>query len=160
MLKNNLKAFFFHIALSLIGFVSYIMLIKQTGIVDWATNKAYEIHMLKMMVLSIMILLGVSFLYYAFASRFLEPQGSVFKNLLSVSCVSIIGVLFWLTIYPLSQLDPWQHSNIWSLHSIYIGFTTMLISEVDWMESVVPTVLLIGSFLPSLIMGLAIKKKT
>ncbi len=159
MVKNNLKALFFHIALSLVSIIGYIMVIKQTGIVDWATNKAYEEHMMKMLFLSIMMIMVVAFLYYAFASRFLEPQGNVFKNLISVGSVSILGVILWFLIYPLSQLEPWQQSNIWTLHSIYLGFTTILVNEVDWLEGEIPTILMIGSFIPSLIMGLAIKKK-
>lgn len=155
MLKNNLKSLCFHIALCFTYFLGYVIQMSYFGVTEWVDVKAYESHMIKLVILAIVLTILASFLYYFFARKFLEDQGSLLKNLVSVSSVSIFCILLWLLVYPAAQLEVFSKLNLWSVYALFIGFATFIVESID---GDIPIILLISAFLPSLMMGVSIKK--
>jgi hypothetical protein len=155
MISNNLKAMLIHIIVSAISFYMYFAFNIKSGIADYATPEAYQNHVNFMMAISVAIIIIAIILYFVGARLFLKNQVKLTRNLLSVSCVAVIGVIWWLVIYPISNLEAFSNSNVWMTYSIYVSY---MLSLVDNVNNVMPLLLLVSTIVPSVVMTAGIKK--
>jgi heme/copper-type cytochrome/quinol oxidase subunit 2 len=155
MISNNFKALFIHIFVSAISFYMYFTFNIKTGIAEYATPEAYQNHVNFMMTISVAIIVMAIILYYIGGRLLLKNQGKITRNLLSVSSVAVIGVVWWIVIYPISNLDAFSHSNIWETFAIYVSY---MLSLVDNLNKDMPSLLLVSTIVPSIIMTAGIKK--
>jgi hypothetical protein len=79
MIKNNVKALLFHIAVVTI----YYILVRKNCLIDFPV------------VLSFLIILTIFCMYIGFGYLILSSPKSKWKSLLSVSGVIIIGIIIW-----------------------------------------------------------------
>lgn len=155
MISNNLKAVLIHIIVSAISFYMYFAFNIKVGIADYATPEAYQNHVNFMMAISVAIIIIAIILYFVGARLLLKNQGKLTRNLLSVSCVAVIGVIWWLVIYPISNLEAFSNSNVWMTYSIYVSYMLSLVVNVN---NDVPLLLLVSTIVPSVVMTAGIKK--
>lgn len=156
MRSNNLKAFLIHIFVNVISVFLYYMLAINVGVAEWVSEAAYNAHIEKMVMIGLVIVLMAFALYYIGGRVFLRDQGWLWKNILSVSSVFIIGFIWWLMILPLSNLEVFSKANVWQTFSIY---TSYMLTLIDYLEADIPILLLLCLMLSTLFMVLGIKKK-
>jgi len=155
MISNNFKALFIHILVSAISFYMYFTFNIKAGIAEYATPEAYQKHLDFMMGISIAIIVMAIILYYIGARVLLKNKGKLARNFLSVSSVAVIGVVWWLVIFPISELEAFSHSNVWETFSIYVSYMLSLVENVKKDR---PLLLLVSTLLPSIVMTVGIKK--
>jgi len=156
MRSNNLKAFLIHIFVNVISVFLYYMLAINVGVAEWVSEATYKAHVDKMVMIGLVIVLMAFALYYIGGRVFLRDQGWLWKNILSVSSVFIIGFIWWLMILPLSNLEVFSKANVWQTFSIY---TSYMLTLIDYLEVDIPILLLLCLMLSTLFMVLGIKKK-
>jgi len=156
MLKNNVKALIIHIFVNVISVFLYYMLAINVGVAEWVSEAAYNVHIDKMVMIGLVIVLMAFALYYIGGRVFLRDQGWLWKNILSVSSVFIIGFIWWLMILPLSNLEVFSKANVWQTFSMY---TSYMLTLIDYLEVDIPILLLLSLMLSTLLMVLGIKKK-
>ncbi len=155
MISNNLKALLIHIIVNAISFFLYFTFNIKAGIAEYATPEAYQNHVNFMMAISVAIIVMAIILYYIGSRLLLKNQGKLIRNLLSVCCVSVIGVVWWLVIYPISNLEAFSNSNIWVTYSIYVSY---MLSLVDNVTNDMPLMLLVSALVPSIVMSTGVRK--
>ncbi len=156
MISNNFKAILIHIIVSAISFFLYFTFNIKAGIADYATPEAYQNHMNFMMAISVAIIVIAIILYYVGARILLKNQGKLTRNFLSVISVAVIGIVWWLVIYPISKLDAFSNANVWETYSIYVLY---MLSLVDNVNRDMPLLLLVSTFVPSIVMTMGFRKK-
>ncbi|MFD0713080.1 hypothetical protein [Paenibacillus sp. GCM10027626] len=118
----------------LLSFVFHIFILVMTGILYLMGN-----HPLSLVLALLLALLG----YIAFGFVFLQPMGSVFSNLLSVSLVSSIGLLIGLycLIFPSQMGFNWMFFLGYNLY--FFGLSQALqfdpVSPVTFCFFVIPS---------------------
>lgn len=155
MISNNFKALFIHIIVSAISFFMYFTFNIKAGIAEYATPEAYQNHVNFMLAISVAIIVIAIILYYIGARLLLKNQGKLTRNFLSVSSVAVIGVVWWLVIFPISELEVFSNSNVWETFSIYVLY---MLSLVDNLKNDMPLLLLVSAVVPSIVMTAGIRK--
>jgi hypothetical protein len=123
MIKNNMKSIFIHIAISILSLVTYIPF--HLSSVSWVSEKAAMQHHIYMLIIAITIIISALFLYYFFGGMFLKNQGSIFKNIMSVSITGLIGVFLWLIAFSIDLTGGAKmllNSELWQLYSLYYSY--------------------------------------
>lgn len=155
MIINNFKSLMIHIFVSLISILLFFITNVLPGTPKWVTEEAYNAHKNKMTIISIVIIIIAVILYYSISRKILKKQGSTLKNILSVSVVAILGVFFWILAYIFAGSEGPGRSTLWQYYTLYNGY---MVSLVENIEIKTMFILLLGTFVPSLVMSITITK--
>lgn len=155
MIINNFKSLMIHIFVTIISIFLFFITNVLPGTPKWATEEAYNAHKNKMIIISIVIIIIAVILYYIISRKVLRKQGSTFKNILSVSAVAILGVYFWMFAYILAGSEGPGRSALWQSYTVYNGYMVSLVENIEIKNMFI---LLLGTFVPSLVMSIAITK--
>ncbi len=143
MLRNNIKSMFIHIFTGILFW--FLSSVLTDMMINWGTSHQYVMNGLFLLI----SVIGLLF-YYAIGKIFLVTQSTNWKALLSVSCVSIIGLFIWICCAFFSD-GGWA----WFPYLIYNGafYNVMSIvpSENEW-------AIIWITFLPSAFLWLGIRK--
>jgi len=120
-----------------------------------ASEESYRSYRSRMIIISIVILIIAIFLYYTISRKFLKNQGNTFKNILSVSLVSVIGIYLLLFAYIFSGLELSNKSTLWKYYNFYYGYILSLLINFKIQTF---AVLITISLMPSVVMGISITK--
>lgn len=155
MFWNNIKCLCIHIIVNLISFWLYYKFNLAVGISEWATPEAYNAHVNKMILISVVIICFAQVLYFIGGRLLLRNQGRWTKNLLSTSAVAVIGIVWWIILFPVTELEAFSHSNLWHVYAVYVSY---MLSLIENLEKDIPLILLLSSIIPSMVMAAGIKK--
>ncbi|GAA0729411.1 membrane protein [Clostridium malenominatum] len=157
MIKNNIKSFLIHIVISISSIIIFIAF--NTSQVKWISEEAAKNHQYSMIFIAAVSSIIAIVLYYLLGKKFLTQYRSIYKNILSVSLVAILGGVLWgiaFNILITETSDILLNSELWKIYSIYNGYSLFLINECKINN---PYLYLLFSFIPSIVMGLGIKYK-
>jgi hypothetical protein len=84
MIPNTIKAFLFHVILCIVGYA--FLLVTDTQFLQ-------QTHRTLLVVIDVIMFLVICSLYVLMARKSMQPKGTFFKNLISVSAVSIVLLL-------------------------------------------------------------------
>lgn len=152
MVKNNLKSLVLHILISITSIIIFLTFYTSTP--KWVSEEAARRHQFMVV---IPVLLAIA-LYYAVGKKFLTNQGSIFKNLLSVSITAIIGIFLWVMAFNIDLTGPSNsllNSELWQVYYMYNGYSLFLINEWGINNQYL---FLLSSFIPSATMALSMSK--
>ena len=158
LIKNNLKSFLIHVSISSISVL--VFMIFFTAQAKWVSEEAARNHHISMMFLSIAMIIVATFSYYSLGRKYLISEGSKYKDLFSVSLVTILGVLLWVNAFNIDRFDPSNvlaNSGSWQFYSMNIGYSLFFIDESG---SNNPYIFLLFSFIPTIAMWTGILKKS
>lgn len=154
MFKNNIKAFLIHGVINYLSFVIFLACFGSTP--KWVSEEAQRQYYFKMRLFSVIIIVIAVLLYIFLSKKFLKNQGSIIKNLLSVSSVGIVGSMLWgITLIALTIEGGISKSQSISFYYIYISYLIPLISTsvLDYNFYLIS---LVFSFVPSIFMIIGI----
>ena len=127
---------------------------------SWVSEEAARSHHNRMMFLSISMIVIAAILYYLLGKKYLISQGSKYKDLFSVSLVTILGVLLWVNAFNVDRVGPSNvllNSGLWQFYSIYNGYSLFFLDESG---SNNPFVFLFFSFIPTAAIWIGILRKS
>lgn len=156
MIKNNIKALLIHIVISILSFIS--SLIIHTSSAKWVSEEASRQHHTSMILASILVTIVSLLLYYYLSRKFLTNQLSIIKNILSLSIIGLIALVLWLIsfcIYLTEGIQILLNSGLWQLYSLYYGYCMSLFYEITITN---PCVMILFGTLPIIVMYLGMKK--
>lgn len=157
MVKNNLKALIVHILMSIMCIAVYIIFNSSTP--KWVSEEAATRHHYEMVQISLIVIIISLLLYYFVSRKFCSNQRSVLANIASVSLVSILGIFLWVIAFGIDLTGSsgrLLNSELWVNYCSYNGYSMFLFDELEVNN---PYIFLIASFIPTIIMGLGIKRK-
>ncbi|MBS5884462.1 hypothetical protein [Clostridium sp.] len=113
-----------------------------------------------MLGVSILVIIVSLFLYYHFSKKFLTNQLAIIKNILSLSIIGLIGIVFWFTAFYIDLTETTQiliNSGLWQLYSLYYGYCMSLVYEINATN---PYIMLVFGILPIIVMYVGVKKSS
>jgi len=156
LVKNNLKSLLIHVSISITSiFVFYLF---NAGQPKWASEEAYIKHHNSMMGVAVTIIVVATILYYLLGKKHLIKQGSIYKNLFSVSLTIILSLFFWVYAFNIDRIGPSNHllnSYLWERYCTYNGYSFFFIRES---ENNNPYVFLLSSFMPTIAMWVGLQR--
>jgi hypothetical protein len=158
MFKNNIKSLLIHIVISLLSLIIYMPF--HASAVKWVSAEAASKHHIFMLIISTAVIIVTLFLYYYSSKKFLTNQRRSFKNMISISIISLIGIGLWLTAFCIDLTAGTKvllNSQLWQLYSLYYGYCLYLVDEMTVGS---PYIMLAFGILPIIAMYLGIKKPT
>ena len=158
MIKNNIKALLIHIVISILSFIFSI--IFHTSSAKWISEEAARQHHVSMLGVSILVIIVSLFLYYHFSKKFLTNQLAIIKNILSLSIIGLIGIVFWFAAFYIDLTETTQiliNSGLWQLYSLYYGYCMSLVYEINATN---PYIMLVFGILPIIVMYVGVKKSS
>jgi hypothetical protein len=123
----------------------------------WVSEEAANRHHYKMLFMAVVLVLLAIALYYAVGKKFLTNQGSIFKNLLSVSITAFIGIFLWVMAFNIDLTGPSNsllNSELWQVYYMYNGYSLFLINEWGINNQYL---FLLSSFIPSVTMAVSMR---
>jgi hypothetical protein len=157
LIKNNLKSFLMHIAISIISVILFIFF--GTSQVKWASEEAAKQHQYSMIIVSFAVIVAVCLLYYFLAKKFLAYQGSIYKNFLANSLIALVGVSLWIVAFNINMTGAGGdllNSELWQLYSMYNGYSLFFLNTSGINN---PYMFLLFSFVPTIVMGVGMQRK-
>lgn len=157
LVKNNLKSLLIHIIISVFSMIVYFLF--NMAQFKWASAEAARNHHNSMMFVAVTIIAIDIILYYFLGSTRLNNQGSIYKNLFSVSAVAILGVFLWVNAFNTDSIGPSNrllNSQLWQYSTMYNGYSFFLIEETGINNSYA---FLFLSFIPTIAMWTGINRK-
>lgn len=157
MIKNSLKSFLIHIAISVISIVVFI--IFNSTQVKWVSEEAAKQHHYSMMIVAFTMIVVACILYYLLARKFLTNQGSIYRNLLATSLIAVLGIFLWIVAFNINLTGPSNYllnSELWQFYSMYNGYSLFFLNESG---SNNPYMFLFFSFVPTIAMAIGMQRK-
>jgi membrane protein implicated in regulation of membrane protease activity len=155
MIKNNLRAMFIHLGISLVAIA--VSMSFGTSTAKWVSEEAARAHKMQIIFMSLVVLGIALFLYYYFAKKFLSRHEDRLKNILSVSSPALIGILFWIILAISHGLgDGFLNNESWFVYGLYNGYGLWSVWNLGLSS---PLLLLLLSVLPSIFMTAGISAK-
>jgi len=157
LVKNNLKSLLIHLTISIASI--FIFFLFNMGQPKWASEQAYIKYHNSMMGIAFAVIVVATILYYSLGKKYLINQGSIYKNLFSVTLTIILSLFLWgyaLNIDRIGISDHLLNSHLWERYSMYNGYSFFLIKESDNNN---PYVFLLSSFIPTIAMWVGLQRK-
>jgi hypothetical protein len=158
VIKNNVKSLLIHLLVSVLSFVVYFAF--HRSVVKWASEEAYKNHQDTMLAVAFTVIAAAIFLYFQLSKKICKDQGSNFKNTISVSITTILGIFLWVTAFNIDLTGGTNillNSELWQLYSLFNTYCLFLVDEAAIKS---PYIMLIFSLIPALSMSLGIRKIT
>ena len=155
LIKNNIKVFFINVIISLMGFGIFILVRSNTP--RLTTSTTVKNYSLVLTSVALIILIGSMILYYFAARLFFTCMGNNIKNILSVSMLGIIGIVWWaiLVLFVANKGEVLNYLQ-WFYYCIFNTYALPLITDMN-INNVY--ILLIFPILPVLVMGTGLIEK-
>jgi hypothetical protein len=157
LIKNNLKSLLIHITLSILFIFTVTIFFAAQP--KWDSEGVARNYHNIMLVISIIMLAIAPILYTYLGKKHLKKQGSLYKNLFSVSLPAIVGAVLWLHAFNLDNLGPSNqllNSESWGLYSMFNGYS---VPFTEASRSNNPYLFLVFSFIPTLCMWTGLQRK-
>jgi hypothetical protein len=155
MVKNNIKSLLIHTVISLLSLIIYMAF--HVSAVKWAPEEAASKYHVSMLIISTSIIIVTLFLYYYSSKKFLKNQIGTFKNIMSFSIISLIGIALWLIAFCINLTGGTKillNSELWQLYSTYYGYCLYLVDEIAVGN---PYIMIVFGILPTITMYLGLK---
>lgn len=150
MIKNNIIAFVFHIVLCILLTISGMWFFNNSS----ESNSIFATILLIILAPLVYLFLGYFFTKY----NIFKTQNIKLKNLISVSSISVIGVMIWIFCYATVGFVQGDSGMEWILNIIYATpfITTMsILSDINIINVFLEMFLL--AFLPSILLWIGIE---